>query len=155
MSAHTSMLAKQPFLEHMEPRYVRMMSECGVMQTYDAGTYIFQGSDPATHLYLITQGKVMLELNVRPHSSAPFETLGPGDILGWAWLIPPYRWSFHAYALTSVEIIALDGECLRREAQDDLHFGFALLDCFARILLNRLEARSERHKQDLFTEHSL
>lgn len=128
MSVHTSTLAKQPFLEHMEPRYVRMLSDCGGMQTYDASTYIFQSGDPATHPYLITQGDVTLELDVTPHSSAPFEALGPGDILGRAWLIPPYRWSFHAYALTPVEVIALDGECLRREAQDDLHFGFALLD---------------------------
>lgn len=155
MSVLASLLAEHPFLSQMEPQNVQTMSNCARKQTFEAGTYIFHSGDPATHMYLITQGKAILELDVAPQTSAPFETLGPGDILGWAWLIPPYRWSFHAYALTPVEVIALDGECLRNEVQDNLHFSFALLDRFTHILLNRLEAREERRKPTLFSQDML
>ncbi len=68
------------------------------------------------------------------------ETLGPGDVVGWSWLFPPYRWQFDAVALERVAAVALDGACLRAKCDDDTRLGFELTRRFAGVLIDRLQA---------------
>ena len=68
------------------------------------------------------------------------ETRGPESVVGWSWLVPPYRWTFDARAIEGVSAIALDGDCLRTKAASDPAFGFALLTRVAAALLAQLQA---------------
>ncbi len=63
-----------------------------------------------------------------------------GDILGWSWLFPPYRWSVEARAVQQVRAIKLDGECLRGKCELDPAMGYELMKRFSQIMLQRLEA---------------
>ena len=47
------------------------------------------------------------------------ETLDEGDVVGWSWLVPPYRWAFDARALDLTRAVAFDGACLRGKCDDD------------------------------------
>jgi CRP-like cAMP-binding protein len=67
------------------------------------------------------------------------ETIASGDVLGWSWLFPPYRWHFDAQALELTRAIAFDGACLRAKCDDDHDLGYAL-QRFARIMMQRLQA---------------
>ena len=51
------------------------------------------------------------------------ETLDPGEIVGWSWLFPPYRWHFDARALSLVRATSFDGACLRGKCDDDTDLG--------------------------------
>ena len=55
------------------------------------------------------------------------DTLNEGEVFGWSWLVPPYRYFSAARAVTPVSAIALDGACLRGkcEACADGLFGSA------------------------------
>jgi len=68
------------------------------------------------------------------------ETIGPGEVVGWSWLIEPYRWTFDARAQDSLGAIAIDGACLRAKSLDDPAFGYALLQRVAGQILARLQA---------------
>ena len=37
------------------------------------------------------------------------DTIGMGELLGWSWLFPPYRWAFGAVAASPVEAFEFDG----------------------------------------------
>ena len=67
-------------------------------------------------------------------------TLGAGDILGWSWLFPPYRWKFSARAIEDTRAFAADGKCLREKAERDHDLGYELLKRFAHVVEERLEA---------------
>src|SRR5438046_2229348 len=41
------------------------------------------------------------------------DTMEEGEVLGWSWLVPPYRYFGDARAVTPVSATALDGDCLR------------------------------------------
>jgi hypothetical protein len=57
---------------------------------------------------------------MRPNGGAmTVLTVGAGEVLGWSWLVPPYRWNFDARALEPTRAIALDGKCLRTKAEQD------------------------------------
>ena len=80
----------------------------------------------------------------RPSSRAAarvtIETIDDGDVVGWSWLFPPYRWHFDARALDVVRAVAFDGACLRGKCDDDHAFGYELLDRFSPVMLERLQA---------------
>jgi CRP-like cAMP-binding protein len=67
-------------------------------------------------------------------------TLGPGDILGWSWLFPPYVWKFDARAREAVRATAFDGACLRKKCDADPAMGYELMKRLAHLVSKRLEA---------------
>ena len=81
-----------------------------------------------------------LEIYAPPRGSIIIQTLDEGDVLGWSWLFPPYRWKFSAKAFESTRAIALDGKCLRGKSEEDHDLGYELLERFARVIQERLDA---------------
>ena len=52
------------------------------------------------------------------------ETIEAGEVLGWSWLFPPYRWHFDARALSVVRATGFDGACLREKCESDPALGY-------------------------------
>ena len=67
------------------------------------------------------------------------EELTAGSVLGWSWLIPPYRWHFQARAVAPTEVLAFDGAAVRRHCEDDPQFGLALFKRFSGLMSERME----------------
>ena len=45
------------------------------------------------------------------------DTAHEGDVLGWSWLVPPYRWRFDARATEETSAIAFDGRACAASAR--------------------------------------
>jgi CRP-like cAMP-binding protein len=88
---------------------------------------------------VIRHGSVAIELYSPPRGGVTIETLAPGEVLGWSWLLPPYRWHFDARALSQVRVTAFDGACLRRKCEEDPALGYELMQRFAQVMLERLQ----------------
>ena len=53
------------------------------------------------------------------------ETLHDGDVLGWSWLVPPYRWQFDARAVEhGARDRASTARCLRGKCEADPALGY-------------------------------
>ncbi|MBI1976242.1 MAG: cyclic nucleotide-binding domain-containing protein [Candidatus Omnitrophica bacterium] len=133
-------LAEHPFLKGIQPQYLQRLVGCATNVRFDTGQFVFQDDDPANHFYLLREGKVAIEVPVPGRGQVTIQTLGPGEVLGWSWLIPPYRWRFDARALEVTRAIALDGKCLRGKFEKDNGLGYELLKRFAPIIAQRVEA---------------
>jgi CRP/FNR family transcriptional regulator, cyclic AMP receptor protein len=83
---------------------------------------------------------VTLETFVPGRGGLTVQTVDEGDVVGWSWLFPPYRWHFDARALDSVRAVAFDGACLRRKCDEDNSLGYELLGRFSPVMLERLQA---------------
>jgi CRP/FNR family cyclic AMP-dependent transcriptional regulator len=68
------------------------------------------------------------------------QTVGPGDVLGWSWLISPFRVHFTGRAVTEVRALVLDAECLRKKCEDDHDLGYEILSRLSQVIERRLEA---------------
>ena len=91
-----ALFVMHPFFSGLELRYVQSLIGCAVNVQFDAGTYIFHEGGPANHFYAIWAGSVAIETFEPPREPIIVQTIGAGEILGWSWLVPPYRWRFHA-----------------------------------------------------------
>jgi len=133
-------LATHPFFKDLNPRYLQLIVGCAANVRFEAGQFIFREGDDANQFYLIRHGSVRLEVFVPGRGPLIIQTLGEGDVLGWSWLFPPYRWVFDARAMTLTRAIALDGACLRRKCEDDHELGYELVKRFAQIIMEQLQA---------------
>jgi CRP/FNR family transcriptional regulator, cyclic AMP receptor protein len=140
METLEAILAKHPFFDRLEQRHLDLLVGCASNVRFDAGQFILREGEEANHFYLIRHGKVALEIFAGHRGPITVETLEDGDIVGWSWLFPPYRWRFDARAVDITRAIALDGKCLRTKSEQDHDLGYELLKRFARIVEERLQA---------------
>jgi CRP-like cAMP-binding protein len=133
-------LAQHPFFKELAPRYLQLSLGCAANVRFQAGEWLFREGEAAQQFYLIRHGKVALQVFVPQRGPITVETVAAGEVLGWSWLFPPYRWHFDAQALELVRAIAFDGQCLRNKCAEDHDLGYALMQRFAQIMLQRLQA---------------
>lgn len=133
-------LAKHPFLKGLEPRHLKILVGCASNVRFNAGQFLFHEGEEANEFYMIREGKVAVQIQGGERGPIIVQTVGEGEVLGWSWLIPPYRWRFDGNALELTRAIALDGKCLRMKSEEDHDLGYELLKRFAGIIVERLEA---------------
>jgi CRP/FNR family cyclic AMP-dependent transcriptional regulator len=68
------------------------------------------------------------------------QSVGAGELLGWSWLIPPYRWHFGAAAVAPTRALVLDAGQLRALIETDPALGYRLTRILLETLVNRLQA---------------
>jgi CRP-like cAMP-binding protein len=105
---------------------------------------VFRYGERADSFYLVTKGRVSVEVAAIEGPALQLQELGPGAVLGWSWLIPPNRWSFQARATTAAEVIEFDGRAVLAQCEADPKFGYALLKRFSTLMSERLERARER-----------
>jgi len=133
-------IRQHPFLQGLEPQYLKLIVGCASNVRFKAGQSLFREGEEANQFYMIRQGKVALQISAPPRTVITLQTVREGDILGWSWLVPPYRWRFDARALDATRAIALDGKCLRAKSEEDHNFGYEMMKRFSNVMVERLEA---------------
>ena len=112
--------------------------------SYEDGDRLFDEGGRAGYCWLIRHGRVALDTAVPGRGQVVVQTLGPGDLLGWSWLIPPYRWHFGARAVGAVHATAFDADELRSLADQDPRLGYALTRQLLGVVLDRLQSTRAR-----------
>ena len=113
------MAGQHPFLAGLDRRYARQLAGLASYQSFPAHQVIFDEGQAANVFYLIYKGKVAIETALLGCESLVIQTLGPGEVLGWSWLLPPYEWHYSARAAEPTDVVALDGKALRARCEAD------------------------------------
>src|SRR5271170_2176501 len=106
-------LATHPFLRGMSHDQLAVLAATGREVRFPARHRLFEDGGNATRFWLIQSGHVWLDLNVPGEGPVVIETIGMGELLGWSWLFPPYKWAFGAVAATAVEAFEFDAPIVR------------------------------------------
>ena len=133
-------LSQHPFLQGLEKEHLALVVGCASNVRFDAEELLFDEGDEAEKFYIIRSGKVAVEMFIPGKGPMVIQTLGNGEVLGWSWLFPPYKWHFDARALELTRAIALDGKCLRKKCENDANLGYVLLKRFSQVMESRLSA---------------
>ena len=147
------MIVDHPFFEGLEHDLLQMIASCAGEVHFDAGRMIYLEGDEANQTHLLRNGRVAIEIFAPQRGSLIIQTLGPGDVLGWSWLFPPFRRRFDARAIEPTKAIALDGKILRERAEENPRLGYDLLKRFSRVVLERLQA-TRLQLLDVYGKHS-
>jgi CRP-like cAMP-binding protein len=137
-------LAQFPDLASLRPAELDTLARAGREVTYPAGQRLITEDQPANRCWLIRSGRIVLDAQVPGRGDVVVQTLGPGDLLGWSWLVPPYRWHFGARSTEPIEAIEFDAATLTQLADADPQFDHALTRMLFAALLERLQATRAR-----------
>jgi CRP-like cAMP-binding protein len=124
----------------MDNRYIDLLVGCATNVRFQAGEHLFREGGNADQFYLLRHGRVAIEIYGAERGSITLMTVGEGEMVGWSWLFPPYRWVFDARALELTRGIALDGKCLRQKCEQDHELGYDLMKRIVQVLEQRLQA---------------
>ena len=129
-----------PFLKGLHPSHLKTLCACGMKTTFAAGEVVFREDDTANRFYVILSGTVALEAQQDSGDLIRIQTLGAGDVLGWSWMFPPFRWHFDARALEPVNAVFFYATRLREHCEADAELGYALVMRIAQVMMERLQA---------------
>ena len=138
------LIAGHPFLKGLSQQHLAVLAEYAMAVEFKKDELIFREGDPANRFYLIRQGRVELETEIKERGRMLIQTIGPGDVLGWSWLFAPYYWHFDARALSPVKAIFFYGTPLRQQCEDDQHLGYELMKRVSEVVIKRLQAARKR-----------
>lgn len=139
-SALRNYLGQLPFFSGLSSKQIDLVASFASAMRYTSQQRLFKSDTDADKFYIIRDGKVGVEIPAVAGEPLRVQTLGNGGVLGWSWLIPPYRWLFDARALTAADIIQIDGVRLREECERDPALGYPLIKRFAVLMAERLQA---------------
>jgi CRP/FNR family transcriptional regulator, cyclic AMP receptor protein len=136
--------SSHPLLRAMVPEHRAVLLQGAQDQVFEPGAVLFREGQPANRLYLVQEGHIALETHVRGQGDIIMATIGPGQVLGWSWLVPPYVWHFQARALESAKVIVLDGGHLLIASEQNHYLGYELMKNISRVILDVLLSAHER-----------
>lgn len=136
-------VAMHPFVCGMSRHHIKLLADCAMAKMFAPGEFLFRQGDMANRFYLIESGKVAIEA---PNDGAPLriELVGPGSLVGWSWLFPPYVWHFDARATERTSALFFYGTILREYCEKDPTLGFELFKRMSPVMLQRLQAAREK-----------
>ena len=132
------LIVQSPVFDGLEPEQLELVAGCGKNIAVDAGERLFREGDDANTFFLVRHGLVALETYVPNRGAVTVVTCGPGEIVGWSWLVPPHRWRLTARVVENVRAVEFDGACLRRKCDESPELGYELLSRFAGDLADHL-----------------
>lgn len=139
-SALRTYLGQLSFFSGLSGPQVDSLASCASATRFNAQQRVFKSDTDADKFYIVRDGKVGVEIPAIAGEPLRIQTLGNGGVLGWSWLIPPYRWLFDARALVPSDIIVMDGARLRELCEKDNALGYQLMKRFAVLMAERLNA---------------
>lgn len=131
-------------LEGLTPAQLEAVAAISHGVSFPSGQRIIEEGRPAERCWLIRSGQVALQTPLPNDTASTVQTLGRGDVLGWSWLLAPYRWRFDGVATTPVAAIELDAVRLRELAAHDCSLGYLIALRLAETLADRLHGTRAR-----------
>lgn len=137
-------IKEHPFLKGMSDQQMSTLAECAMLKKFAENEMIFREHEPANRFYLIQEGNVVIESEVVERGTVTIQTIGPGEVLGWSWLFPPYHWHFSARATEETRAIFFYGTRLREWCEKDRILGYELIQRMAAAGIQRLQSTRRR-----------
>ena len=133
-------LQSHTIFSDLQPAHIQVLADYAEEKQFAAGELLFNQEEPAEHFYVLIDGAIEVEVPAIAGPNLVVQSLGADDVLGWSWLIPPYRWTFEAKATSDSKVIVFDGKSLLQYCEKNHHFGYSLMKHFAGLMSERLHA---------------
>ena len=101
---------------------------------------IFEQGDPATFLYILTEGAVNVLYKPYDGPQLSVARILPGGVFGWSAILTRERYTSGAVAEANSEAYRISSTALRSLCEKDPEMGIILLDRLAGVIAKRLKS---------------
>ena len=140
MQTMEEVLGSHPFFAGLNADAMRLIAGCASNVHFAEGEFLFEEGHEANQFWVIRLGRVAMQLESPGQGAIVTDTMDEGEVVGWSWLVPPYRFFADGRAVTPVSATALDGACLRGKCEADPELGYQLLKRVTSVMYQRLQS---------------
>jgi signal transduction histidine kinase len=116
-------------------------------ESYEAGARIFDEGDTARNIYIVEEGKVALEMEIRigrrTRRRATIDVITKGEVLGWSALSQKPLFTMSAIAIEKTILLVFNGKRLRKVCDQDPDLGRTLMLDLVGLVSDRLQHAKE------------
>jgi CRP/FNR family cyclic AMP-dependent transcriptional regulator len=140
MQTMEEVLGSHPFFAGLNAGAMRLIAGCASNVHFAEGEFLFEEGHEANQFWVIRRGRVAMQMQSPGQGAIVTDTMDEGEVVGWSWLVPPYRFFADGRAVTPVSATALDGACLRGKCEADPELGYQLLKRVTSVMYQRLQS---------------
>lgn len=140
----TEYLSSHEFFSGFNDDILKFLCECSSMHEIKKGQILFRQGENADKFYVLRNGCISIQMPAIMGPNLEIQTLGKDQVLGWSWLIPPFKWSFQAMAEEDSGLLMFDGTAILARCEREPKFGYELLKKFAALMSMRLDAARQK-----------
>ena len=133
-------LAAHPLFKGLDPETLALFAGCARNEHFRAGETIYSEGEDANKAYLIREGDVAVEISAPNHEPLVVETVRAGEVLGWSWMVAPYKHMSDTRALNDVRAVSLDAVCMRGKSETNPALGYHMFQHLVPHMAKRFRA---------------
>lgn len=126
------------FREAFTPELFDLLAGHARPGDFTAGMVLFREGDVVHELYIVTAGRVALEMRVPGRGSVRLLTVGPNELLAWSAFLRSGRMTATAIVLEPTQTVILDARQLREACEQNHELGYRVSWQLALGLAERL-----------------
>jgi CRP/FNR family cyclic AMP-dependent transcriptional regulator len=134
-------LKNYSIFDHQDDAMLARIANLAEARVVEAGDQLFSQGDPATHLFLVMEGSVVLTMNVGQKGAQTLEELEPlgkDRVVGWSSMVKPHVYKMGAFAKQRSKVVAFEGEKLQELFDENPSFGYYFLQRLTEVIGSRL-----------------
>lgn len=146
------LLRRHPFFADLGSEQVASLAQLADEARVEPGGYIFYEGVPLNRLYLVLEGRVAITLSqpavcsrviIPPPGARTREVtvsiVDVGDLFAWSALVPPFKATSNARAISRCRLLALRAAELRQLFELDPRFGYEVMVRVAQVARDRIQ----------------
>ena len=131
------LLRRYPFFAGLTREQLLSLTWIAHIEIYEKGDKLFCQDEPATRLYLLVDGQVIVFIEF-DHELETITNIEQGGIFGWSAMVAPFVRTGTAQCTVASEVIGFEAEALRRLMAADGQLGCLLMGRVAQVVAARL-----------------
>lgn len=144
MKTIEDLLREHPLFGNVDHATLTEIAGCAINVHFRPGDVVFREGEPADAVFLLRSGRVAIQAHDPAGGSLVLDTIEHDEVVGWSWLVAPYRWPADALAVVDTRAIRFDAGCVRGKCADDPAVGYAFLRAIAEAMAHRLTSAHHR-----------
>jgi CRP/FNR family transcriptional regulator, cyclic AMP receptor protein len=140
----TEFLSTHEFFSGLSDDVLTFLYECSSTFAIKKGQVLFFQGENADKFYVVHKGRIAIQMPAIIGPTLEIQALGKDQVVGWSWLIPPYKWNFQAVAEEDSELLMFDGSAILARCEREPKFGYELLKKFAALMSVRLDVARQK-----------
>lgn len=126
-----------PLFENLDPAQITLLKPLFEQFIRPANTTIFEQGEPASYLYLLIKGEVIIRF--KPYDTPPITLtrLRAGDVFGWSAVLGSTHYTSSLVSETEIETIRIRGSHLLALVRDHPETGKIIMDRLANVVSSR------------------
>lgn len=134
----TRILKKMSIFEDLTETEMLKVAPLCEIKKFAKGETIFSEDRPATQLFALKEGRVVIMMTGTQGHRALVYSIQPGQAFAWSALVPPRRYTASAVTVESSEAIVVNGRKLGVLFKKDPELGYKIMCRVAQLISKRL-----------------